>query len=188
MNHLPTGKIYIGALKDDRRWNDYCTSSNKVSKMMKDAPHEWEKHILLKNFNHTIKWSEVIALEQSIIEATALAIGWNRMFNGGVYKGQIKLAEQASSPNKGKKGQIPWNKGKKTGHNAKRSEKIKGRPAWNKGLKMTEEQKKNMGGWRGLTEEQALARKGRPSPNKGKKLGPEAALKAWETKKNKAGR
>lgn len=66
------------------------------------------------------------------------------------------------------KGCIPWNKGK-------RYSKRKGQIPWNLGKSFSKEAIHKM----------RLAKLGKPSPNKGKKLGPEAANKAWKTKKNK---
>ena len=100
MTHKPTGKIYIGSLKHDDRWGKYLTSSNTVKPMLKANPEEWHREILLKDFSPITTWSDVVALEQSIIEATSKTIGWKGMWNKGVWKGQVKGA-----------GITPWNKG-----------------------------------------------------------------------------
>lgn len=91
MHHLPTGKVYIGALKDSNRWLSYNTSSKIVCAMMCANPQEWTRHILLDKFCADISWGDVVALEQKIIEITAKTIGWDKMWNAGVYKGQAKM-------------------------------------------------------------------------------------------------
>lgn len=61
------------------------------------------------------------------------------------------------------KGQIPWNKGMKTGPNPNLSEACKGRKAWNKGVRATPEQiKKN-------SETQKKYWSTHTNPNKGRK-------------------
>ena len=55
-------------------------------------PEEWQREILLKDFADYVTWSDVVSLEQSLIGASARTIGWAKMWNGGVYRGQIKLA------------------------------------------------------------------------------------------------
>ena len=92
MKHTPTGKVYIGALKDDTRWSNYNTSSKHVKPLMIAKPTEWERYILLNKFSSTVTWAEVVSLEQSIIEATAKSIGWDRMWNQGVFREHIKIA------------------------------------------------------------------------------------------------
>ena len=147
MTHKPSGKIYIGSLKHDDRWGKYLTSSNTVKPMLKANPEEWHREILLKDFSPITTWSDVVALEQSIIEATSKTIGWKGMWNKGVYRGQIKLAEQTTMPvDHPWRTNPPWNRGLKTGHNAAHSAAMKGRPAHNKGVKMTNTS--NMGGYR----------------------------------------
>lgn len=147
MTHKPTGKIYIGSLKHDDRWGKYLTSSNTVKPMLKANLEEWHREILLKDFSPVTTWSDVVALEQSIIEATSKTIGWKGMWNKGVYRGQIKLAAQTTMPaDHPWRTNPPWNRGLKTGHNAAHSAAMKGRPAHNKGVKMSNTS--NMGGYR----------------------------------------
>ena len=115
--------------------------------MLKANPEEWHREILLKDFSPITTWSDVVSLEQSIIEATSKTIGWKGMWNKGVYRGQIKLAEQTTMPvDHPWRTNPPWNRGLKTGHNAAHSAAMKGRPAHNKGVKMTNTS--NMGGYR----------------------------------------
>ena len=54
MRHIPTNKVYIGALKKDERFSTYMTSSKRVKTMMRANPNEWQRHILLNNFNASI--------------------------------------------------------------------------------------------------------------------------------------
>jgi hypothetical protein len=163
MTHMPTGKRYIGSLKDDSRWEKYCTSSNTVKPMMKSNPTEWTKEILLKDFCNDVSWSDVVGLEQALIDTLAKIDGWNTLFNGGVYRGQIKLAAQTKPVRPFPKGNIPWNKGK-TGLQSMPEDhpwKIK-TTSWNKGVKMSPEQTKNMGGKRLTSEEYSILSSNRP--------------------------
>ena len=115
--------------------------------MLKANLEEWHREILLKDFSPVTTWSDVVALEQSIIEATSKTIGWKGMWNKGVYRGQIKLAAQTTMPaDHPWRTNPPWNRGLKTGHNAAHSAAMKGRPAHNKGVKMSNTS--NMGGYR----------------------------------------
>ena len=148
MTHKPSGKIYIGSLKHDDRWGKYLTSSNTVKPMLKTNPEEWHREILLKDFSPITTWSDVVSLEQSIIEATSKTIGWKGMWNKGVYRGQIKLAEQTTMPaDHPWRTNPPWNKGL-TGVQSMPADhpwKYKDK-AWNKGVKMSNTS--NMGGYR----------------------------------------
>ena len=125
MTHKPTGKIYIGALKNSSRWLRYNTSSKVVNPMLKANPEEWHREILLKDFSPITTWSDVVSMEQSIIEATSKTIGWNMMWNKGVFKCHIKGAANTKMP-----ADHPW----------------RTNPVWNKGVKMSNTS--NMGGYR----------------------------------------
>lgn len=150
---MPTGKKYIGSLKDDARWEKYCTSSKTVKPRMKSNPDEWSKEILLKNFCNDVSWSDVVALEQTLIETIAKTDGWNTLLNGGVYRGQIKLAEQPKPTAPFPKGHTPWNKGKKGLQTMPEDHPWRSQTPWNKGVKMSPEQSNNMGGKRLTSEE-----------------------------------
>jgi hypothetical protein len=154
MTHIPSGKKYIGSLKDDSRWEKYCTSSKTVKPMMKSNPNEWNKEILLKDFCNDVSWSDVVALEQTLIETIANTNGWNSLYNAGVYRGQIKLAKQTKPAAPFEKGCTPWNKGKIGLQSMPENHPWKTKiTSWNTGIKMSPEQSKNMGGKR-LTSEQ----------------------------------
>ena len=148
MTHKPTGKIYIGSLKHDKRWLKYKTSRPEVTTMLKEKPEEWEREILLKDFASDVTWPDVVNLEQHIIKATSESIGWDAMWNGGYFMGQVKLAAQTTMPaDHPWRTNPPWNKGL-TGvqsmpadHPWKHKDK-----AWNKGVKMSNTS--NMGGYR----------------------------------------
>ena len=113
MNHKPTGKIYIGSLKDDARWTKYNTSSKTVKSMMETNPEEWERTILLKDFANYVAFSDVVALEQSIIKSCFETIGKEKMFNKGYFSQQRKLYGRGLPKSAFAKDSIPWNKGLK---------------------------------------------------------------------------
>lgn len=81
LTHLPTNKIYVGALKDSSRFEYYTTNSNIVKPMLETAPEEWQRKILLSNFHSTITWSDVVSLEQRIIQSMSISLGWSRLWN-----------------------------------------------------------------------------------------------------------
>ena len=148
MTHKPSGKIYIGSLKHDDRWGKYLTSSNTVKPMLKANPEEWHREILLKDFSPITTWSDVVSLEQSIIEATSKTIGWKGMWNKGVYRGQIKLAEQTTMPvDHPWRTNPPWNKGVKGAQSMPDHHPWRTNPVWNKCIKMTAAQTKNYTGF-----------------------------------------
>lgn len=113
MTHIPTGKIYIGSLKNDAKWSTYNTSSNSVKAMMKQNPEEWNKTILLKDFSDDVSFSEVVALEQSIIKSHFESLGKDKMFNKGFFSQQKKLYGRGAPKTAFTKDSIPWNKGLK---------------------------------------------------------------------------
>lgn len=77
--HLPTGKIYIGSLKDSRRFEKYTTSSTVVSNMYKENPKEWVKEIL-STFEDT-EFSKVVEIEHRVIKLVVEEDGWGKLFN-----------------------------------------------------------------------------------------------------------
>ena len=113
MTHIPTGKIYIGSLKDDNRWNKYNTSSRTVKQMMDTNPEEWQRNILLKEFADYITFNDVVALEQSIIKSCFETIGKDKMYNKGYFSQQSKLYGRGLPKTAFTKDSIPWNKGLK---------------------------------------------------------------------------
>lgn len=148
MTHKPTGKIYIGSLKDDKRWLKYKTSRPEVTTMLKEKPEEWEREILLKDFASDVTWPDVVNLEQHIIKATSESIGWDAMWNGGYFMGQVKLAAQTTMPaDHPFRTNTPWNKGVKGAQSMPDHHPWRTNPVWNKGVKMTAEQTKNYTGF-----------------------------------------
>ena len=113
MTHLPTGKIYIGSLKDDARWTTYNTSSTTVKAMMLINPSEWQRDILLTDFADYITFSDVVGLEQSIIKSCFETIGKDKVFNKGYFSQQKKLYGRGLPKSAFTKNSIPWNKGLK---------------------------------------------------------------------------
>lgn len=82
MTHKPTGKIYIGSLKDDRRWEKYNTSSKVVSKMMKANPEQWARQILCI-IEQDSQWDfkRVVQLEERLIRRAWERLGWDGIWN-----------------------------------------------------------------------------------------------------------
>lgn len=113
MTHKPTGKIYIGALKNDVAWPKYNTSSKSVKAMMVQNPEEWNKEILLKDFSDNVTFSEVVALEQSLIKSHFVNLGKDMMFNKGYFSQQKKLYGKGIPKTAFAKNSVPWNKGLK---------------------------------------------------------------------------
>jgi hypothetical protein len=94
MTHKPTGKIYIGSLKNDKRWLSYKTSSKIVAPMMTEHPDEWDRQVLI--YCDGITHSELITLEQKLIKRMVDTLGWDKMFNR-VYKfGFAKSYDESS--------------------------------------------------------------------------------------------
>jgi hypothetical protein len=79
MTHLPTGRFYIGSLKDSSRFSTYVTSSKSVSKMMTENPAEWVKEIVEEFTN--ISFYDVVIKEQHLIEHYVKTIGWDKIWN-----------------------------------------------------------------------------------------------------------
>ena len=85
MTHIPTGKFYIGSLKDSSRFSSYVTSSKYVSRMMKDKPEEWCREIV-ESFENT-PFEEVVVKEQQLIHDNVKALGWNGVWNRFYHSG-----------------------------------------------------------------------------------------------------
>jgi hypothetical protein len=82
MKHTPTGKIYIGSLKDDKRWEKYTTSSKVVSKMMKANPEEWTREILcFIELDEKWTYQRGVELEERLIKRTVSQLGWDAVWN-----------------------------------------------------------------------------------------------------------
>ena len=113
MTHMPTGKIYIGSLKNDDRWLTYNTISKTVKNMMDTNPIEWQRNILLKDFANYITYSDVVALEQRIIKSCFASLGKDKIFNKGYFAQQSKLYGRGIPKSAFTKDSIPWNKGLK---------------------------------------------------------------------------
>lgn len=84
--HLPTGKLYIGCLKDSRKFETYTSSSRTVSRMMSENPLEWVREVVLKFLD--TPFEEVVKMEQRMIQELVELKGWgatwNLFFNDGV--------------------------------------------------------------------------------------------------------
>lgn len=93
--HLPSGKYYIGSLKDSRRFGKYKTSSSKVSRLYSEAPHEWVKEIL-DSFEDT-EFSKVVEIEQRIIQRIVDQDGWGDMLNDCYFFGSSKVFSPGTS-------------------------------------------------------------------------------------------
>lgn len=87
MIHTPTGKYYIGSLKDSSKLDTYRTSSDIVSKMILDKPEDWVKEVLLE-FSEETPFSEVVIEEQRLIAVAIQELSWdgvwNRFYHSGV--------------------------------------------------------------------------------------------------------
>lgn len=88
MTHLPTGKIYIGSLKDSSKFKTYLTSSITVKRMMTENPSEWLKEIV-KSF-HDTEFMHVVAEEQNMIKETVITLGWDKVWNRFYHSGVAK--------------------------------------------------------------------------------------------------
>jgi hypothetical protein len=80
LTHIPSKKIYLGALKDNTRWQTYISSSRIVRPMIEKNPSDWTKQIL-ETFDQTWRWDEVIYLEQCLIKTIVKICGWDAVFN-----------------------------------------------------------------------------------------------------------
>jgi hypothetical protein len=81
MTHLPTGKIYIGSLKDSKRWETYNTSSKTVRKMLEENPSDWIREIVENEFPDEWTYKEVVDLENYLIKEQVMLIGWESVWN-----------------------------------------------------------------------------------------------------------
>lgn len=82
MTHLPTGKIYIGSLKNSNRWNSYNTSSKTIKAMMSANPEEWKREIFRDKFPKSWGWTEVVNCEHRLIRDYVYRYGWDLVLNG----------------------------------------------------------------------------------------------------------
>jgi len=85
MTHLPTGKFYIGSLKDSSRLARYSTSSKYVRAMILDNHEEWIKEII-ETFDD-IPFYDVVVKEQMLIQSSVERLGWERVFNKFYHNG-----------------------------------------------------------------------------------------------------
>ena len=115
MYHMPTGKIYVGSLKDKKKFKQYKTHSKTVKRMMTERPCEWQRYIV-KEFPKDTKWYEVVLLEQLIIKHLGYLIGWENLFNKGYYLNHVKLVKGVGKPHAGL-----FKKGHKTNNGRKQS-------------------------------------------------------------------
>ena len=82
MTHVPTGRIYIGSLKQASRWLGYCSSSQTVREMMALDPSAWQREILC-HIEPDPAWdyARVVNLEQRLIKRAVLRLGWQGVWN-----------------------------------------------------------------------------------------------------------
>ena len=96
--HLPTGKIYIGSLKDDRRWNTYNSSSKLVKRMLDEKPQEWLREILYNIFPDDWTYKEVVDVENDLIRKHVVDLGWdgvwNKHYGANAYSPEALLAAE----------------------------------------------------------------------------------------------
>ena len=78
--HLPSKKIYLGALKDNARWSTYFSSSKSVRPMIEKSPHDWQRDII-EEFDGSWRWDEVVYFEQCLIKTVVKISGWDCLFN-----------------------------------------------------------------------------------------------------------
>ncbi len=81
LTHVSTGKIYIGSLKDSKRWSSYNTSSRVVKSMLETNPNEWIREITHDTFPSEWTYKEVVDLENELIKDAVLTIGWDSVWN-----------------------------------------------------------------------------------------------------------
>lgn len=79
LTHVPSSKIYIGALKNKSKFETYNSSSDTVSRFIKTDPENWKKEILLEFSD--ISFQEVVLIEQSMIKSAVENFGWEGVFN-----------------------------------------------------------------------------------------------------------
>ena len=98
--HLPTGKIYIGSLKDEKRWSTYNSSSKLVKKMLEEKPQEWLREILHNTFPDEWTYKEVVDLENDLIRKHVIEWGWDGIWNkhsgANAYSPEALLAAEAA--------------------------------------------------------------------------------------------
>ena len=81
LTHIPTGKIYIGSLKDPKRWPTYNSSSRTVKVMIETQPKEWLREITHSSFLSDWTYKEVVDLENQLIRDAVITIGWDAIWN-----------------------------------------------------------------------------------------------------------
>jgi hypothetical protein len=77
--HTPSGKYYIGSLKDGSKFQSYKSSSKVVSKMIALNPEDWTKEILIEYID--VEFSTVVVREQELIEEVVARDGWDKIWN-----------------------------------------------------------------------------------------------------------
>ena len=84
MTHVPTGKFYLGSLKDSTRWESYSTSSEIVKPMLAANPDEWQREVLRDTFPNDWSFEDVVNLENEMIKEAIETYGlegvWNQAY------------------------------------------------------------------------------------------------------------
>lgn len=100
LTHVPTGKIYIGSLKDSKRWGSYNTSSRVVKLMLEENSNEWIREITHDEFPDEWTYKEVVDLENELIKEAVLTIGWesvwNKHYGANAYSPEAMAAAKAA--------------------------------------------------------------------------------------------
>lgn len=115
MYHIPTGKIYIGSLKNENTFYKYRTHSKVVKKMMLDRPQDWQRKVI-KRFDSRYEWHEVVEYEQRVIRYIARWCGWKKLWNKGYFFHHVELIKGNNKPHAGR-----FKKGHKVNNGRKQS-------------------------------------------------------------------